>query len=63
MALKPQLTAHDFDRELLILFDARVHGGIGRRGFLEGAAKFATRAGRCTNPPPQFGQVLQNVHS
>jgi carboxymethylenebutenolidase len=42
MALKPRLTAQDFDQELLILFDAYVHGGIDRRGFLEGAAKFAT---------------------
>lgn len=38
----PQLTAHDFDQELLILFDAYVHGGISRRGFLDGAQKFAT---------------------
>lgn len=37
-----RLTAHDFDQELLILFDAYVHGGIDRRGFLDGAAKFAT---------------------
>ena len=42
MSQKPRLTAHDFDQELLILFDAYVHGGIDRRGFLEGAAKFAT---------------------
>jgi carboxymethylenebutenolidase len=42
MALKQRLTAQDFDQELLILFDAYVHGGIDRRGFLEGAAKFAT---------------------
>ena len=34
-------TAHDFDQELLILFDAYVHGGIDRRAFLERAAKFA----------------------
>jgi carboxymethylenebutenolidase len=34
-------TAHDFDQELLILFDAYVHGGIDRRGFLDKAAKFA----------------------
>ena len=34
-------TAHDFDQELLILFDAYVHGGIDRRTFLERAAKFA----------------------
>jgi carboxymethylenebutenolidase len=42
MSLIPRLTAQDFDQELLILFDAYVHGGIDRRGFLEGAAKFAT---------------------
>ena len=34
-------TAHDFDQELLILFDAYVHGHIDRRGFLDKAAKFA----------------------
>ena len=34
-------TAQDFDQELLILFDAYVHGGIDRRGFLERAQKFA----------------------
>jgi carboxymethylenebutenolidase len=37
----PQKTAHDFDQELLILFDAYVHGAIDRRAFLEKAAKFA----------------------
>jgi carboxymethylenebutenolidase len=34
-------TAADFDQELLILFDAYVHGAIDRRGFLEKARKFA----------------------
>ena len=34
-------TAHDFDQELLMLFDAYVHGGIDRRAFLDKAAKFA----------------------
>jgi carboxymethylenebutenolidase len=34
-------TAHDFDQELLILFDAYVHGAIDRRGFLDKAAKYA----------------------
>jgi carboxymethylenebutenolidase len=34
-------TAHDFDQELLTLFDAYVHGVIDRRAFLERAAKFA----------------------
>ena len=38
MQLKP---AQDFDQELLILFDAYVHGAIDRRGFLERAQKFA----------------------
>jgi carboxymethylenebutenolidase len=34
-------TAHDFDQELLVLFDAYVHGALDRRGFLDKAAKFA----------------------
>ena len=34
-------TAQDFDQELLILFDAYVHGTVDRRGFLERAQKFA----------------------
>jgi carboxymethylenebutenolidase len=34
-------TATDFDQELLILFDAYVHGAIDRRGFLERAQRFA----------------------
>jgi carboxymethylenebutenolidase len=34
-------TAQDFDQELLILFDAYVHGALDRRGFLDKASKFA----------------------
>jgi carboxymethylenebutenolidase len=34
-------TAADFDQELLVLFDAYVHGAIDRRGFLDKATKFA----------------------
>src|SRR4026207_2405703 len=34
-------TAHEFDQELLILFDAYVHGALDRRGFLDKAAKYA----------------------
>jgi carboxymethylenebutenolidase len=34
-------TAADFDPEVLILFDAYVHGAIDRRGFLDKAAKYA----------------------
>ena len=37
-------TAQDFDQELLIIFDAYVHGTIDRRGFLDRAQKFATSA-------------------
>jgi carboxymethylenebutenolidase len=39
--MPPRLTAHDFDQELLILFDAYVHGNLDRRGFLSKARKFA----------------------
>ena len=34
-------TAQEFDQELLILFDAYVHGSLDRRGFLDRAQKFA----------------------
>ena len=34
-------TAHDFDQDLLILFDAYVHGAIDRRAFLEQASRYA----------------------
>ncbi len=37
----PRLTAARFDQELLILFDAYVHGDLDRRGFLDRAGKFA----------------------
>ena len=34
-------TANDFDQDLLILFDAYVHGAMDRRGFLDRAGKYA----------------------
>ena len=34
-------TAADFDQDLLVLFDAYVHGAIDRRGFLDRAGKYA----------------------
>jgi carboxymethylenebutenolidase len=34
-------TASDFDPDVLILFDAYVHGALDRRGFLEKASKYA----------------------
>jgi carboxymethylenebutenolidase len=33
--MPPHLTAQDFDPEVLILFDAYVHGKLDRRGFLD----------------------------
>jgi len=36
-----RLSAADFEQELLILFDAYVHGEIDRRAFLERARRFA----------------------
>ena len=53
-----RLTAADFDQELLILFDAYVHGNLDRRGFLERAQKFAvgglTAAGLLAALSPNF---------
>jgi carboxymethylenebutenolidase len=34
-------SAHDFDQEVLALFDAYVHGALDRRGFLDKAARYA----------------------
>ncbi|MBL8982674.1 MAG: dienelactone hydrolase family protein [Gemmatimonadetes bacterium] len=61
-----QKTAHDFDQELLILFDAYVHGGIDRRSFLDQAAKYAvggvTAAMLLEQLSPKFveAQVVQH---
>jgi carboxymethylenebutenolidase len=38
-------TAGDFHPEVLRLFDRYVHGALDRRGFLDGAAKFAAGSG------------------
>ena len=57
-------SAQDFDQELLILFDAYVHGTIDRRGFLQAAQKFAvggaTAVGLLAALSPDFalGQVI-----
>ncbi|WP_310384777.1 dienelactone hydrolase family protein [Roseateles sp.] len=57
-------TAQDFDQDLLILFDAYVHGTLDRRGFLERAQKFAvgglTAAALLASLSPDFalGQVV-----
>jgi carboxymethylenebutenolidase len=53
-----RLTAADFNQELLILFDAYVHGDLDRRGFLDRAQKFAvgglTAAGLLASLSPNF---------
>jgi carboxymethylenebutenolidase len=40
-----RLTAADFHPEVMKLFDQYVHGGIDRRGFLDGSARYAAMAG------------------
>lgn len=59
----PRLTAQDFDQELLILFDAYVHGNLDRRGFLDKAQRFAkagvTAAGLLASLSPNFAAGQQ----
>jgi len=61
--MPPRLTAHDFDQDLLILFDAYVHGSLDRRGFLAQAQKFAkagvTAAGLLAALSPDFAAGQQ----
>ena len=61
--MPPRLTAQDFDQELLILFDAYVHGGVDRRGFLAQAQRFAkagvTAAGMLAALSPDFAAGQQ----
>lgn len=61
--MQPRLTAKDFDQELLILFDAYVHGALDRRGFLGQAQKFAkagmTAAGLLAALSPNFAAGQQ----
>ena len=60
-----RLTAQDFDHDLMILFDAYVHGRIDRRGFLDKAQRFAvgglTATGLLAMLSPNFalGQVIK----
>ena len=58
-----RLTAEDFDQELLILFDAYVHGNLDRRGFLRQAQQFAkagvTAAGLLAALSPDFAAGQQ----
>ena len=59
----PRLSAADFAPEVLQLFDQYVHGGLSRRGFLEGAQRYATgaagAAGLLAALSPQFAAAEQ----
>ena len=59
----PRLTAADFDPAVLQLFDQYVHGGISRRGFLDGAGRYAvggvTAAGLLAALAPDFANARQ----
>jgi carboxymethylenebutenolidase len=59
----PTQTADDFAPEVLKLFDQYVHGAISRRGFLDGAGKYAmggtTAAGLLEALSPDFAQAQQ----
>ena len=61
--MEERKTANDFDPDLLILFDAYVHGAIDRRGFLDKAAKYAvgglTAAGLLEALNPKFAEAQQ----
>jgi carboxymethylenebutenolidase len=56
-------TAADFDQDLLLLFDAYVHGAIDRRGFLDKAKKYAvsgvTAAILLEQLSPKFAEAQQ----
>jgi carboxymethylenebutenolidase len=59
----PRLTATDFDPEVLVLFDAYVHGALDRRGFLDKAKKYAvggvTAAMLLDQLSPKFAEAQQ----
>ena len=59
----PRKQASDFPREVLGLFDRYVHGDIDRRGFIDGASKFAVggvgAAALLEALSPRFAQAQQ----
>jgi carboxymethylenebutenolidase len=61
--MEERKTATDFDPDLLILFDAYVHGAVDRRGFLDKAAKYAvggvTAAALLDALNPKFAEAQQ----
>ncbi len=56
-------TAADFDPQVLLLFDAYVHGALDRRGFLDKAAKYAVGGVTATmlldDLSPKFAEAQQ----
>ena len=63
MSHPPRSTANGFDPAVMRLFDQYVHGDIDRRGFLQGAARFAVgsagAAGLLAALTPQFAAAQQ----
>jgi carboxymethylenebutenolidase len=63
MAKLPISNVNDFDPAVMRLFDQYVHGDIDRRGFLQGAARFAAgsagAAGLLAALAPQFAAAQQ----
>jgi carboxymethylenebutenolidase len=62
MTSPPRLTAADFDPQVLILFDAYVHGDIDRRGFLQRTAQLlgsAAALGVLAALAPRFAAAQQ----
>ena len=62
MASSPRLVAQDFDPQVLILFDAYVHGDIDRRGFLRRAGELlgsAAALGVLAALAPRFAAAQQ----
>ena len=61
MTNPPRKTIHDFDPDVLGLFDEYVHGQIDRRGFIAGAARLAigatVAAGLLASLSPRFAQA------
>ncbi len=61
MSKPPRKTIHDFDPDVLGLFDQYVHGQIDRRGFIAGAARLAIGAtvasGLLAALSPQFAMA------
>jgi carboxymethylenebutenolidase len=63
MSTQTRLTARDFHPDVLRLFDQYVHGQIDRRGFLQGAGRYAAgaagAAGLLAALSPQFAAAQQ----